>query len=153
MDLENPPENPCFGCGPQHARGLRLAFRREGDELVTTHAPQPDEVGWPGLFHTGLHFTLLYEVSYWAALELTGKVMTSFGPATFDQERLPRVGAATTARARIVATDPLTVEARTTSAEGKTQATLRTTWRAASRARTERAGIALPGYLTDSMEP
>src|SRR5581483_968800 len=151
--LENPSENPCFGCGPQHARGLRLRFAREGDSVVAEHAPREDEVGWPGLFHTGLHFTLLYEVSYWAALELGGKVMTSYGPVAFEQERLPRVGHATRATARIVATDPFTIEARTASPEGKPQGTLRTTWRPASRSRTEKAGIKLPEYLLAEMDP
>lgn len=153
IELENPDENPCFGCGPRVARGLHLLFRRDGDEVVTTHTPAPDEIGWPGLLHTGLHFTLLYEASYWAALELSGRVMTSFGPAVFEQERLPRVGQPAQARARVAAGDPFTIEARTATPEGKTQATLRTTWRPASRARIEKAGIPLPAYLLDAMEP
>lgn len=155
--LENPPENPCFGCGPTHARGLRLSFRRErapdgAEEVVTEYAPKVDEIGWPGLLHTGLHFTVLYEVSYWAALELSGKVMTSFGPASFDQKRLPRVGAPFTARARLVAdAEGARVEARSES-EGRLAGTLETSWRAASRARIEKAGLKLPEYLLADMD-
>jgi hypothetical protein len=78
--LENPPENPCFGCGPEHARGLRLSFEKtlgaDGvEEIQSTFTPGTDEVGWPGIFHTGLHFTVLYEVSYWAALTLGGRLI------------------------------------------------------------------------------
>ena len=152
-ELENPDENPCFGCGPHHARGLRLTFAREGDVVRTTHVPKQDEIGWPGLLHTGLHFSILYEVSYWGALSLSGRVLTSFGPATFEQLRLPRVGEVTTATARKAAEEPFTIEAVTTSPDGKPQATLRTTWRPASRARIEKSGLNLPSYLLDEMEP
>jgi hypothetical protein len=91
--LENPDESPCFGCGPRHARGLRLSFEREGDAVRTTYEPKADEVGWPGIFHTGLHFTVLFETCYWAALELTGQVhVLSREPATFQQDRCPAWG-------------------------------------------------------------
>jgi hypothetical protein len=151
--LENPDENPCFGCGPLHSRGLRMSFAREGDAVVSEYAPREDEVGWPGLLHTGLHFTLLYEASYWAALELGGKVMNSYGPMAYEQERLPRTGVATRVEARIVAPEPFTVEATTRSAEGKQQGVLRTTWRPASRARVEKVGLKLPEYLLQDMDP
>ena len=150
--LENPPENPCFGCGPDHARGLRLQFERVGDEVRCTYTAKPDEIGWPGIMHTGLHFTALFETSYWAALELTGKVHVASGPQTFDQQRLPRVGLPFTTRARIVSREPLRVVAESATAEGKPLARLETSWKAASRAGTERAGVKLPAYLLDEMD-
>jgi len=99
LSLENPEESPCFGCGPRHPRGLRLQFERtEGSdgvpEVRTRFVPKPDEIGWPGLFHHGLHFLVLNEVSYWAALTLTGKIWVLEGPATYSFDRLPRVGVA-----------------------------------------------------------
>lgn len=151
--LENPDENPCFGCGPQHARGLRLQFERDGDSVVCTYTPRADEIGWPGLFHTGLHFTALFETCYWAGLELTGKVHVADGAQVFDQKRLPRVGVPFIIRARIVSRDPLRLVAESTTAEGKPCARLETTMRLASRAATERAGIKLPQYLLDEMAP
>jgi len=168
--LENPDENPCFGCGPQHARGLRLRFARDGDSITCTYTPKPDEIGWPGLFHTGLHFTTLFETCYWAALELTGQVHVADGPQLFDQKRLPRVGAPFTVRARIVdpqidettrpagrvgihSRDPLKIIAESATAEGKPCARLEVGMRPGSRAATERAGILLPDYLLDSMAP
>jgi hypothetical protein len=153
MLLDNPPENPCFGCGPGHARGLHLQFAREGDEVVCTHTPLPDEIGWPGLFHTGLHFTVLYEVSYWAAWELSGAVMNSFGPGTFDQQRLPRVGHEFAARAKVASRDEhgLRIHAWSTNHEGKPCATLDTAWRWPSRERMERAGLVLPEHITREM--
>jgi hypothetical protein len=151
--LDNPQENPCFGCGPQHPRGLRLQFRREGDAVLTTHTPREDEIGWPGLYHTGLHYSTLFEASYWAALELTGKVQNVTGPQTFDQKRLPRVGKPFTVTARIVSREPLLVRAEAATEDGKPTATLETTWTPASRAAVERAGLKLPDYLMEDMAP
>lgn len=154
--LENPDENPCFGCGPQVPGGLRLAFHErlspEGvREVVTEHVPSAERIGWPGLVHTGIHFTVLYEVSYWAALTLGGRVMTSHGPAEFEQHRLPRVGQPFRAVARLLEEDR--VEARTETADGKPCGRLVTQWRPASRARVEKAGLQLPQYLLDEMAP
>lgn len=159
MLLDNPSDNPCFGCGPGVARGLKLTFCREraldgAEEVVAMHTPREDEIGWPGLLHTGLHFTVLYEASYWAAWELTGQVHTSHGPAAYDQQRLPRVGKPFEARARLAPADEgVRIEARSLNPEGKVLATLGTAWRAASRERTTKAGIALPDYLLRDMAP
>lgn len=103
--------------------------------------------------HTGLHFTTLFETSYWAALELTGRVQVASGPQVYDQQRLPRVGLPFHTRARIVSRDPLKIVAESSTAEGKPLARLESTWRPASRAATERAGVKLPPYLTDDMDP
>jgi len=159
-ELENPDESPCFGCGPRHARGLHLRFERavaeDGTpEVRSAFVPQPDEVGWPTLFHHGLHFMVLTEVSYWAALELSGKLWILSGAATYSAERLPRVGRAHVARARIVRTEPerLTLRATTATVEGKPCGSLDSTWQPASRAAVERAHIPLPDYLLPELGP
>ena len=161
MLLDNPAENPCFGCGPKHPRGLRLNFERRiatdgAEEVACTYVPRPDEIGWPSLMHTGLHFMVLYEVSYWGAWELGGKVMNSHGDSIFAQQRLPRTGKPFTAAARIAEKAPdggFFMHAASTSAEGKPCATLRTLWKPASRAGAERAGLKLPDYLLQEMAP
>jgi hypothetical protein len=160
VELENPPENPCFGCGPHHPRGLRLRFERivteDGSPEVRTHfTPQADEIGWPTLFHHGLHFMVLYETSYWTALTLGGKLWVSSGPITYDAERLPRVGTPHRASGRIVerGEDRLVVRARTETEAGKPCATLESGWRRASRRVVERAGIPLPEYLQTELSP
>jgi len=159
--LENPDNNPCFGCGPKHPRGLRLQFSRERlpdgrEAVVTTYTPQADEIGWPGLFHTSLHFMVLFEACYWAALELGGKVHVATGPQTFDQKRLPRVGQPFRAWAVLVPGAPegqLQVFAQSEMADGRVCATLTSTFRPESRARIEKAGLPLPQYLLDDMAP
>jgi len=160
VELENPVESPCFGCGPAHPRGLRLRFEpavgEDGvAEVRTRFTPKPDEVGWPTVFHHGLHFMVLTEVSYWAALALTGKVWVMAGAATYSAERLPRVGVDHVARARIVdrGVDRLVVRATTASAAGKPCGSLEAPWRPASRAAAERAQIPLPEYLFSDMGP
>lgn len=152
--LENPPENPCFGCGPRHPRGLRLQFEQEVGsdgvpELRASFTPKEDEVGWPGLFHTGLHFMVLYEVSYWTALTLGGRLMVSTGPGIYSHERLPRVGPPHVARARLgpAGGTTRTVRALTETTSGKACGTLDSTWRAVDRGEVERAGLPLPPYL------
>jgi hypothetical protein len=157
-DLANPPENPCFGCGPLHPRGLHLRFREElaSDgvrEVAGEFSPKPDEVGWPTLFHHGLHFMVLYEASYWAALTLAGKLWVSEGTISYTTERLPRVGVVHSVRARVVRrTDStLSVVARTSSAAGRPCGTLESDWRPAKRNLIERAGIPLPQYLVDEL--
>lgn len=151
--LENPEESPCFGCGPRHARGLRLSFEREGDAVRCTYVPKEDEVGWPGLFHTGLHYTVVFETMYWCALEATGRVHAVHGPQTFDQARLPRVGKPFTVTARVVGQDPLRVRAQSAMEGGKPCATAEATFQPVTRAQVERAGLKLPDYLLHEMDP
>jgi hypothetical protein len=158
--LENPPENPCFGCGPLHPRGLRLQFEQDlgadgVPEVRTSFTPKEDEVGWPGIFHTGLHFGVLYEVSYWTALTLGGRLMVSTGPGTYAHQRLPRVGRPHVARARIgPAGGPLrTVWATSETLEGKPCGTLETTWRPLARTEVQRSGVHLPDYLMADIPP
>jgi len=158
--LENPDESPCFGCGPQHPRGLRLQFERgtapDGvPEVRTRFVPKPDEIGWPGLFHHGLHFLVLNEVAYWAALTLTGRIWVLEGPATYAFERLPRVGMAHVARARIVETRPerLTIRATSETEQGKPCGSVIAPWRLSSRTAVERAHLELPGYLLPDLGP
>jgi hypothetical protein len=158
--LENPAENPCFGCGPNHPRGLRLSFRSEVEENGTEvirgeFTPKSDEVGWPTLFHHGLHFTVLYEASYWAALTLGGKLWVSTGPITYTTDRLPRVGKVHTVSARITERAPTTLRVRAESLGpgGRVCGSLDSGWRPASRAVVERAGIELPAYLLSATDP
>ncbi len=158
--LENPPESPCFGCGPRHARGLHLAFQRttsaDGvDEVVCEYAPKPDEIGWPGLMHIGLLFLVMMETSYWTALSLGGRVHTVQGPMTYDPVRLPRVGKVFRSRARLAGHAPegLRITCVAEDANGRAHASLTSTWRPASQAAAAKAGLTLPAYLLEDMEP
>lgn len=160
VELENPSENPCFGCGPHHPKGLHLRFERvssaDGTEHVrATFIPKSDEIGWPTLFHHGLHFMVLYETSYWTALTLGGKLWVSFGPATYTAERLPRVGVTHVAEGTVVRSEPdrMSIRATSSNEQGKPCGVLESSWRPASRRVVERAGIPLPGYLASELSP
>jgi hypothetical protein len=117
--------------------------------------PQSDEIGWPTLFHHGLHFMVLYETSYWTALTLGHKLWVSEGPISYDAVRLPRVGIAHVARGRIVITGPtrLEIRAQTATESGKPCGTLKSSWVPARRDVVERAGIPLPDYLRSELSP
>jgi hypothetical protein len=139
---------------------LHLSFARRvsdggAEEVVCDYVPKPDEIGWPGLMHIGLLFMVMMETSYWAALTLTGKVMTVSGPTTFEAIRLPRVGIPFRTRAHITSRDPTGFHILCSSerASGKSHATLEGGWRPASRSAVERAGLSLPAYLLEDMEP
>ena len=64
---------PCFGCAPDHPIGFRLAFVREGDEMVTHFTPGAHHQGPPGLMHGGLVSTLADEVAAWTVIGLRGR--------------------------------------------------------------------------------
>jgi uncharacterized protein (TIGR00369 family) len=81
------PGQPCFGCGPDHPIGFRLAFDTVdgsaadgtsrtgtvGAEVVTHFTPTERFQGPPGIMHGGLVATLADEIAAWAIIALLGK--------------------------------------------------------------------------------
>lgn len=59
------PGQPCFGCAPDHPIGFRLAFREDGDDVVTLFMPEQRYQGPPGILHGGLATTLADEIGAW----------------------------------------------------------------------------------------
>lgn len=96
------PGQPCFGCGPDHPFGFRLAFDREGDEVVTRYVPGERHQGPPGIMHGGLVATLADEVAAWAPIAILGK----FGFTAHLEAKLHkpvRIGVPLEGRAKIAA--------------------------------------------------
>jgi acyl-coenzyme A thioesterase PaaI-like protein len=48
------PEQPCWGCGPSHPRGLHIKSYWSDDGTVCSWRPGPDHVGWPGVLNGGI---------------------------------------------------------------------------------------------------
>ena len=93
-------EQRCFGCGPHNERGMRLKFRREGDEVVTELTPEHGWEGPPNVFHGGLQATVADEVAGWALVGLLGRM----GFTTSMRVRYVRpmaIGVPVTARAKL----------------------------------------------------
>ncbi len=44
----------CFVCGERNASGLRLKFRREGEQVVAEFLPEAAFEGFPGVVHGGI---------------------------------------------------------------------------------------------------
>jgi len=65
--LELPYTRDCFVCGARNEHGLRLRFRREGDEVLTDFTPRPQHAGFRGIVHGGILSTVLDEAMFWAA--------------------------------------------------------------------------------------
>jgi len=93
-------EQMCFGCGPEHPAGFRLAFEREGDEVVSRFTPRDIHQGPPGIMHGGLVSTVADEAAAWALIAFRGK----FGFTTSFEckfRRAVRIGVLTEARAKL----------------------------------------------------
>jgi acyl-coenzyme A thioesterase PaaI-like protein len=57
----------CFVCGSENTSGLHVTFDRDGDDgCRAEYTARDDHVGWPGLMHGGLLFTLMDEAAAWA---------------------------------------------------------------------------------------
>ena len=94
------PGQPCFGCAPDHSIGFRLAFVREGDEVVTRVTPSEAYQGAPGIMHGGLVATLADEVAAWACIAFLGKFGFTVSMSARFQQAV-RNGKEVEARARI----------------------------------------------------
>jgi uncharacterized protein (TIGR00369 family) len=94
------PDQPCFGCAPDHPIGFRLAFAREGDAVVTRFTPSARYQGPPGIMHGGLVAALADEIGAWAVIALASK----FGFTAEMSGRLKkpvRIGVEVVGRGRI----------------------------------------------------
>ena len=74
----------CFVCGSDNSMGLHVRFARDGEQgCRVEYTAQGDHVGWPGLMHGGLLFTLMDEAVAWAVCYaglrgVTGKAEVRF---------------------------------------------------------------------------
>ncbi len=64
------PEGICYGCGSAHPHGLHVKSRwhADGIHVVSTHTPDKDFSGWPGLVYGGLIAMLVDCHSNWTAM-------------------------------------------------------------------------------------
>jgi len=60
--LNESPANQCFVCGPSNPIGLKLRFRIEGDVCRADFTPGDAHMGYQGLTHGGIIFSLLDDV-------------------------------------------------------------------------------------------
>jgi uncharacterized protein (TIGR00369 family) len=56
------PANRCFVCGPANPIGLKLSFRIDGDVCRAEFTPTDAHMGYQGLTHGGIIFSLLDDV-------------------------------------------------------------------------------------------
>lgn len=64
------PDGICYGCGSAHPHGLHVKSRwhEDGIHVVSTHMPDEDFSGWPGLVYGGLIAMLVDCHSNWTAM-------------------------------------------------------------------------------------
>lgn len=93
-------EQMCFGCGPSHPIGFRLAFERQGDAVISRFVPDARYQGPPGIFHGGLVMTLADEVASWGVVMLLGRFGFT-GRVEGSLKKAIRIGREVIARATI----------------------------------------------------
>lgn len=54
--------NRCFVCGPANADGLQVRFRMDGDVCRAQFTPAAQHMGYDGVTHGGIVFSLLDDV-------------------------------------------------------------------------------------------
>lgn len=63
----------CFACGPDSASGLKLRFKKESEDSVSTRlVPRADWTGWGDILHGGFQTLLLDETMSWTAHGILG---------------------------------------------------------------------------------
>jgi uncharacterized protein (TIGR00369 family) len=63
----------CFGCGPESPTGIKLRFKLDSNDAVsTTFTPPTDWTGWGDIMHGGFQSLLLDETMAWAAYGALG---------------------------------------------------------------------------------
>lgn len=111
------PGQPCFGCGPDHPTGFRLAYQRDGEGVLARFTPGEHHQGPPGLMHGGLVATVADETAAWALIAKTGK----FGFTTSFEcklHRAVRVGVPAEARAHLTRESPRIARSEVTISQG-----------------------------------
>ncbi len=59
----------CYVCGCDNPQGLHIAFCADGaDGCRAEYTARPEHVGWPGIIHGGMLFTLMDEAVAWALM-------------------------------------------------------------------------------------
>lgn len=74
IELENDPDNPCFGCGPNNPIGLQLKFFKQGDKVFAEKTFEKGYDCWPGQLHGGIIFGILECACQWTFYMATGHV-------------------------------------------------------------------------------
>jgi acyl-coenzyme A thioesterase PaaI-like protein len=86
-------DDMCFACGSGNPIGLKLEFRFDGDEYLTTLEARPEYQGWTGVMHGGLLATAFDEVMARLLLEkdisaVTGRLSIRYHKPVSIGERL-----------------------------------------------------------------
>lgn len=110
-ELENDPDNPCFGCGPHNRRGLHLRFFLENDRVVSEKSFSSAFSGWPGVVAPSMTLQALCCGTWWTIYGRRRRIGAGVG-WRFAITGLVRVGKPVRIIGRIVRDRPSEVTAR-----------------------------------------
>ncbi len=76
----------CYVCGFENPMGLHVKYVRDGDQgCRADYVARQEHVGWPGLMHGGLLFTLMDEAVAWALIYAGLRGVTAKAEVRFRQ--------------------------------------------------------------------
>jgi uncharacterized protein (TIGR00369 family) len=108
----------CFGCGPENPVGLKLAFRRERDSVVSEITLDENYAGYRQFIHGGVVATLLDEGMGWALVELLGRYgVTRSLQVTY--RRPVRLGQSLTITSKVLAQEGANVTVESVLEDGR----------------------------------
>jgi uncharacterized protein (TIGR00369 family) len=119
----------CFGCGVDNRIGLRLAFEREGDDVVSRGRVARDYAGYSQFVHGGVVATMLDEAMGWAMLHLVGEYGVT-RTLRVDYRRPVAVERSIVVRARVLRIEgrSVTLESSVTDERGRVLAAAEGDW-------------------------
>lgn len=123
--MENPPANPCIGCGPNNPIGLQLAFAWDGEGATATFTVDAHHVGWPGSCHTGVLYIALVETLNWTLWGARDQAGLPRSTSALETRRRVPIGETLTLRGRVIDEDTPKVQAKATDQDGETVALLK----------------------------
>ena len=109
----------------------------------------------PGYLHPGLHYLILRETSYWGALALSGTLHHCGAASILREADSPPVGVPFRARSRIAKRSRHGLHMVTVSESMKAQpyGRFEAFYLPVKRSQVMKAGLKLPRYLIEDMEP
>jgi uncharacterized protein (TIGR00369 family) len=111
MDDVIEPDNCCFCCGKDNARGLRMSITHPGTGMAESTLEVPEWFsGWKSVTHGGLLATLLDEIMAHACMgtartAVTGEITVRYKKPVQTGARIRAVGRMKETRGRIIVTE------------------------------------------------
>jgi uncharacterized protein (TIGR00369 family) len=100
MPIVGSKDSKCYGCGQDNPVGLRVPFEAHEGGSLGRYTARAEHVGWTGILHGGVIFTLMDEALGWSLYFQKIAAVTAKAEARFHKP--VAVGTDLIVRARVV---------------------------------------------------